>query len=706
VELKFSIRYKILGVVTVLLVSAISLYLLIAAKIFKQDKTELVFELNKSVVATLSTEVETALRGSADKLKLYAMLFSALKNNSSQEAFNEVIKHDSMIVRLELFEMGSAKKMNLLTKITEPTFSKLYGLNDHFFEEELVQKRAIPFDKIQSRSLHVWNSTIKGGPALIGMGLSVIKETDRGIPEKVLAVVAYLKADLFMQNIKSSRISQSFILDSEGRVLVHQNSQLMLENYDYSQSRIVKELHSGRFANGVMEFKEGDNEELGAYARTNISGIGVVSQVDKKIAFAAVQNLITRSFLFALIVITTTFIATIFFSRTLTRPLHRLLEAMEKVAHGELDTEVAIKSGDEISILAGSFNQMTKDLKQSRGSLEKINRELESKVLDRTRKLEEQNRAVKEAQEALLRTTRLASVGEIAGRAAHEVLNPLTSMMARVSKIQKRLNEEIVGQKNLITEIIGAWNKESSALGEVKFLETLKSASSLNPQVTLLHEDLSNINEVLKNWDADLSTLDGDTKFLLSQASRIEKILGQMRSLSVVSTVKNNLKASHIIHEAVNIVADLFSKNHVELIEEYHQGLDDIYVDKDELIQVLTNLLRNSLQAVCENTKEKALRLVKIKTQVEFDNARSKSHLIIEISDTGVGIINDNIPKLFKTQFTTKAKDQGTGLGLSISRRFVRGFNGELYLASSIPYKLTVFRIELPLTPSQNEVAA
>jgi signal transduction histidine kinase len=173
-----------------------------------------------------------------------------------------------------------------------------------------------------------------------------------------------------------------------------------------------------------------------------------------------------------------------------------------------------------------------------------------------------------------------------------------------------------------------------------------------------------------------------------------------------VSTVKNNLKASHIIHEAVNIVADLFSKNHVELIEEYHQGLDDIYVDKDELIQVLTNLLRNSLQAVCENTKEKALRLVKIKTQVEFDNARSKSHLIIEISDTGVGIINDNIPKLFKTQFTTKAKDQGTGLGLSISRRFVRGFNGELYLASSIPYKLTVFRIELPLTPSQNEVAA
>ena len=56
-------------------------------------------------------------------------------------------------------------------------------------------------------------------------------------------------------------------------------------------------------------------------------------------------------------------------------------------------------------------------------------------------------------------------MGEIAGRTAHEVLNPLTSLMARIQKVQKRLNDEILSNKNLMGEIVGAWKKDLDEKG-------------------------------------------------------------------------------------------------------------------------------------------------------------------------------------------------------------------------------------------------
>ena len=105
---------------------------------------------------------------------------------------------------------------------------------------------------------------------------------------------------------------------------------------------------------------------------------------------------------------------------------------------------VRVNSRDEMALLATSFNKMTVDLRSSRAEIEEYSRTLEKKVADRTAKLEAQNVAIRETQEALVRTTRLASVGEVAGRAAHEVLNPLTNIMARLEKI--RLQGRATGQ--------------------------------------------------------------------------------------------------------------------------------------------------------------------------------------------------------------------------------------------------------------------
>ncbi|MDZ4675897.1 MAG: ATP-binding protein [Oligoflexia bacterium] len=700
-KLRFSIRYKILSVVTVLLVGALGLYLLLATRIFESDKKALVFDLNKSVVTTLAAEVETSLLGAADKLKLYALIFAGNLERRTQTAFQEIVEKDPLLVRLELYELGFSKNMKRISQITDKSFAELYKVDEKYYDEILPAIREIPFDLIQSKSLAVWNATIPQGPALIGMGISVIREGSSGTPEKLMAVVGYVKADQFLKNLKTSTLTQAFIIGADGRVLIHAKPTYMSEARDFSKSPIVNEFRRGSFSTGVMEYSDQGKEQLGAYSRVSVGGLGIISQVESARAFMAVKQLITRSLLFALIITTVTFIATIFFSRTLTQPLQKLMEAMEKVSAGNLDAALQIKSHDEIAVLSNSFNRMTLDLKSSRVQLEEINRELENKVIDRTKKLEEQNHAVKEAQEALLRTTRLASVGEIAGRTAHEVLNPLTSLMTRIQKVQKRLNDEVLTHKDLLGQIVKAWQEEIQEKGFEGFLRSLQEPSSIDPKMTLMQEDLHNITQIFKHWDDDMGTLEKDTNFLMQQAGRIEKILKQMRSLSAVSSSRAKMKIHPILHDAVNIVADLFAKNKIQVIEKYNASIDSSNIDRDELIQVLTNLMRNALYAVAELKDPTKKGFVRIET---FNDGNK---LCIDISDNGIGISKENQIKLFESQFSTKSPELGTGLGLSISRRFVRAFHGDLYLVHSDSNAETKFRIELPLSQNtQREVAA
>jgi signal transduction histidine kinase len=683
--------------VTALLLAAIVFYLMLATMIFRQDKLELVYDLNKSVVTTLATEVDASLRAAADKLRISAF-FLGSGVHQNKRVFQDIVAGDPMLVRLELFEQNSNGEMVLKDELSNPDFDKTYNLTSDFYQKTLTQERAIPFKSVRANSFSVWNATIKNGPALLGLGIPVIREGAHGVPDRMLAVVGYIKPDLFLKNMKASPLTQMIILGSDGKVVVHTHPEAMVTQKDYSDLEIFKELKKTQVPIGVKEYNYHGRAELGAFAKINMGGLVIISQIESERAFFAVKSLIRRSLLYAMIISTITFIATVLFSRTLTRPLRRLMVAMQRVSDGNLDTELKIKSHDEIAVLSDSFNRMTQDLKSSRLQLEEINRELENKVKDRTKKLEEQNHAVKEAQEALLRTTRLASVGEIAGRTAHEVLNPLTSLMARIQKVQKRLNDEITSNKNLLSDIFTAWKTDFDEKGFGGLVKALEQPSKVKPGFNLLQEDLSNFNEILATWDKDLATLDADTQFLMQQAIRIEKILRQMRSLSVVSAQRSKMKIQPLIHDAINIVADLFSQNKVEVRENYSADLDEANVDRDEFIQVLTNMLRNSLQAVLENKVQKR--------RVEIQTTNNEEKLFIDIIDNGVGITEENRPKLFESQFSTKDREEGTGLGLSISRRFVRAFNGDLYLLKTSPQSGTVFRIELPLEKDIKQEAA
>ena len=106
----------------------------------------------------------------------------------------------------------------------------------------------------------------------------------------------------------------------------------------------------------------------------------------------------------------------------ITRPLRAIVEATDKIAQGELDHRLRIASRDEVGRLARSFDRMTEDLQKANANLVEWGRTLERRVEERTREL-------REIQDHLVQSEKLASLGKIAAGVAHEINNPLTSIL-------------------------------------------------------------------------------------------------------------------------------------------------------------------------------------------------------------------------------------------------------------------------------------
>jgi len=308
------------------------------------------------------------------------------------------------------------------------------------------------------------------------------------------------------------------------------------------------------------------------------------------------------------------------------RPVRELLEHTKLLSRGEFGGEVPTFAKDELGELAASFNSMTQSLQSAHQELEGWGRNLEQMVQERTRQLSQ-------IQAQLIRSEKLASLGQLVAGIAHEINNPLTGILVFASLVQ-----------------------ESPKLDE-----------SLHP---------------------DLATIIKETK-------RCANIVKGLLEFSRCSNPQTGLASiNDICNSALSLVEYQTLFMNIAIIRAYDDDIPRLQLDASQIEQVLINIFVNAAQAM---QGEGVLEIV---SGVDRDGGR----VFLSVRDTGCGIHEENLPKIFDPFFSTK-QNQGTGLGLSVSYGIIEKHGGTIDVQSEVG-KGTIFTLRFPVPEEEERPAA
>jgi len=272
------------------------------------------------------------------------------------------------------------------------------------------------------------------------------------------------------------------------------------------------------------------------------------------------------------------------------------------------------------------------------------------------------------AQNQLLRSEKMASIGMLAAGVAHEINNPVGYVFSNLGTLEKYLTD--------IFTVVSKYEAAERAMDENS--PAIKDVRQFKSQI-------------------DLDYLRSDIRTLLAESReglmRVKKIVIDLKDFSHTGSDEEWKWADlqHGLETTLSVVSNEL-KYKCEVVKEIGH-LPLVYCLPSQLNQVFMNLLVNAAQAI------------EVRGVVTIRAGHEADQVWVEIADSGKGIAPENITRLFDPFFTTKPVGQGTGLGLAVSYSIVEKHHGRVDVRSEVG-KGATFRVWLPVRQADGPTAA
>ncbi len=362
-----------------------------------------------------------------------------------------------------------------------------------------------------------------------------------------------------------------------------------------------------------------------------------------------IKVIIYRSILIAIAFIVAGAGVIVIVSRRFSEPLIALINFTQEISQGKFigENKIVINSNDEIGVLSTGFVEMAKNLKESQRLLEEHSKTLERKVEERTEALEKAYKDLKDSQEQLVQSEKMASLGQLVTGIAHEINTPLgigvtasTHFLEITRKLEVSFND-----------------KSMTKSGLQKYISSTKQAGEL------IYKNLLRTAELIKSF--------------------------KMISADQASRERRKFKLKSYLDDIIASLRPRLNRTKLEIII---NGGDDIELDSypGVFAQILTNFIMNSIYHAYERDDEGRI-------EIDVTTLSRKDYVVISYSDNGKGIAEKNLVKIFDPFFTTKRGKGGTGLGLNVVFNLVtQTLEGRIQCKSKVG-EGTTFVIETPL---------
>ena len=284
-------------------------------------------------------------------------------------------------------------------------------------------------------------------------------------------------------------------------------------------------------------------------------------------------------------------------------------------------------------------------------------RMMESDLDRKNQELEVTLKNLKETEAQLIQAGKLAGIGELASGVAHEVNNPLTAVMGHAMRLLRKT--------------------ESEELKDIKALAPFRTELKIIADASLRCKRIT----------------DGLLKF--------SRVSAELKS--------SPLNVNAVVEDTLLLIENTLGQKNIKLIRQFDPHLKYIVGDHNQLQQVFTNIINNAIHAMPSGgslliaTKGKENPGKSSSLEGGLGEITNNKYIDVEFTDTGCGIKEEYISKIFNPFFTTREPGKGTGLGLSISYSIIKDHNGWIDVKSAVG-KGTTFLVMLPVVENINKV--
>lgn len=407
----------------------------------------------------------------------------------------------------------------------------------------------------------------------------------------------------------------------------------------------------------------------------------------------------------------------LYLAKGITVPIQKLAEGTHEVAQGNWDYKIDSGGDDEIGILVESFNQMTRDLKQSNLELEQRKRFVETLLanitagviaVDPTGRITTWNKTAEE----MLGVEAASVLGKnqdevFQGGQLHVMQDILESVKDRES-VERQIQISVADQ--LLTVVVMAAtlrDDEEKTMGVMVFLEDITQIQKVQ-RMEAWREVARRIAHEIKNpltpiqlsaerlrkryaklLEGNGAILDKCTSTIIQQVDELKNLVNEFSNFA-------RLPSAHLTRNDLNGIVQealfLFKEGHNNIHFQFRSGdIPRLDLDREQIKRVVINLLDNGVAAVNEMGE----------IQIATSHDPSRGVVYLEIADNGCGVAPEVRSRIFEPYFSTKKN--GTGLGLAIVSQIIEDHRGYIRVRPNEP-RGTKFTIEFPV-PTKSHLA-
>ena len=426
------------------------------------------------------------------------------------------------------------------------------------------------------------------------------------------------------------------------RVIDHNRIAGLFKNITSAEKSIEMEIENNSYQFSFSPVYD-KNERIFGFLGSGIS-MAFIKQAQK--------NVLIQAALISILAVFITGLIAFLFARTISKPIKELSLGVESAEAGCLDQEIPKRYNDEVGNLTITFNKTMQNLRRRHNKLEqtaahrtselnRVNKILAQYTDNLERMVSKKTAQLRNKDEVLIQSGKLASLGEMATSIAHEINQPINVI------------------KLIATGLLRQFSKNNAV------------------ETELLKDELKTINQ---------------------QIVRLQKIIMHMKMFAR-KRVDINISPVEInkpISDSFLLIGQQLHAHSIEVDLQLKENLPLIKVEPTQLEQIIINLVHNARDAL----DEKELKLSD-KDKQEFNKKITiktyfhKRDVCIEVSDNGAGMSPETLDNIFEPFHTTKDSIKGTGLGMSISYNLIRNMYGDISV-KSYPGEGSCFLIKIP----------